>query len=335
MNAILEMVSYFKGPYPDVPVPPEVVAALTEGDEQPMFVTVPVARVDQTSRNGRTYDREAVRAIVAAINERRVTGEAGHLQEDDRATHWGPAPIRWVGATLDADGTAWGKFYVLPTFPQVRDHIRVAMKTKAAIGTSIYGRAHVEDDGRVRDLHIESIDLAHPERVGNPQAAAVPQITAEMTAHHDESEGEPAMSAEQTRIAELEGQISTLERQYARVVEALGFPDDPVQAARSLAAHVAETAEQREAALATLLERAIEQRVPFAHLRPTIADLVQLERPETVAEMHAALEHVLAKPSTTMLLQGTAQGAWGPPPGMPYRAPQDEADATVIHIPAE
>jgi hypothetical protein len=182
---LLENISRFQSGFPTIALSEGLVDGLTEGDANPMYITLPIGHVGVTSRNGRTYNREAVQTMVDAINQKRVVGEAGHLRDEDRPYHWSPSPLRWVGATLEGE-TAWGKAYVLPSFPQVRDYIRVAMKTNAQIGTSIYGTAEVDGEGHVRNLNIESIDLAHPDRLGNPRAAAVPVVTSEMASEDNE-----------------------------------------------------------------------------------------------------------------------------------------------------
>lgn len=192
MARLFEMVGRFERGYPDIPLDAGLVESLTADDPKPMFVTVPIAQVGATSRNGRTYNREAVARIVQQVNSKRVVGEAGHLRDEDRPYSWGASPIRWLGAVLDESNKAWGKFYVLPSFEQIRDHIRVAMASNAQIGTSIYGTASLSEDGEVMadSLELESIDLAHPDRLGLPELATAPTITRE-TYEEENEDSEP------------------------------------------------------------------------------------------------------------------------------------------------
>lgn len=175
-GVILETEASFAAGFPDIPVAETV---LSELGSNPMFVTLPIGRVNTTSRNGRKYPREAVAQIVDAVNNDKAIGQKGHLRDDERAYRFDIPPLMWVGATLEADGTAWAKAYVMESAPDVREYIRVAKINNAKIGTSIYGTAVIGDDGTVSDLQIESIDLAHPGRLGVEMAGAVPTVTQE------------------------------------------------------------------------------------------------------------------------------------------------------------
>ena len=175
-----EMVSKFLGSFPNVPIADGVqLEELTNGDTSPMFVTLPIMKVDVRSRNGRLYDREQVERIRDQINTKRPVGEEGHLRDEDRAHKFTVPPLRWVGAVLEADGTLWGKAYVLASATNVREYLRTAKAANAKVGTSIYGTAREGKKGEVLDLEIESIDLVHPDRVGVLQAAANPMISRE------------------------------------------------------------------------------------------------------------------------------------------------------------
>lgn len=184
---IMETRSTFSSGFPDIPIAETVVQEL--GDN-PMFVTLPIGRVDTTSRNGRKYTRESVQALVEAVNSEKSIGQKGHLRDDERAYRFDIPPLMWLGATLEADGTAWGKAYVMESAPDVREYIRVAKINNAKVGTSIYGTATIDDDGTVRDLQIESIDLAHPGRLGVEIAGAVPTVTQETVVGADDDQPE-------------------------------------------------------------------------------------------------------------------------------------------------
>lgn len=188
-GVLLENTHALVGSFPDIPLAPGInYEMLTEGDDNPMFITLPIGRVDARSRNDRTYPREAVQTIVDAINERRIGGIRGHLRDEQRAYDYPPNVIQWVGATLEADGTAWGKAYVLRGNGEVREMIRVAKASNAQLGTSIYGTGSMDDDGMVTDLAVESIDLVHPSRVGVPMTAAHPHVTKESESPQGEAE---------------------------------------------------------------------------------------------------------------------------------------------------
>lgn len=175
---ISELISEVGGKYPDVPLADGVeLETLTEGDEKPFFITLPIGAVT-VSRNDRVYRRDAVEAIKQAVNDRKIGGILGHLKDDARPYEFNIPVIHWVGAVFEGD-TLWAKGYIPKTQPELREYMRIAMRTKSEVGTSIYGTAEIEDDGRVTNLWVETVDIAHPDRVGVTRAAEVPAVTSE------------------------------------------------------------------------------------------------------------------------------------------------------------
>jgi len=153
---------------------------LTEGDPHPVFVTLPIAKVGATSRNGRKYDTAAVQSIVAKINTSRSTGIRGHLTEAERATRFDLPSLVWIGAQLEPNGLAWAKAYVPTYSADTREFFRIMSVVESEVGTSIYGTADIDESGNVTNLQIESIDLGHPQRLGVASAAAIPIVTSEL-----------------------------------------------------------------------------------------------------------------------------------------------------------
>src|SRR3972149_11512603 len=101
-----------RGDYPDVPLAPDVdYAALVAGDEQPMFVTLPIGKVDAKSGNGRYYDESFVQELERQVLENKPVGLMGHLREADRATDFPLEAVHWVGAQRVGE-LLWGKGYV-------------------------------------------------------------------------------------------------------------------------------------------------------------------------------------------------------------------------------
>lgn len=158
-----------------------------EGDPDPVFVTLPIGKAGTTSRNGRYYDDESMQLIVNAINAETVMGQMGHLREEDRPYDFTVPPAIWLAAKMESDGRVWAKAYIFRHATALREYIKFAKQTEARTATSLYGTAEVDDKGRVRNLEIESVDFAHPKRIGVLDAAAVPAVTKE-TEH---IEGEP------------------------------------------------------------------------------------------------------------------------------------------------
>jgi hypothetical protein len=185
-GVLLETTSYFGEGYPkNIPLAEGItLESLTEGDDKPFFLTLPVGEVNTVSRNNRRYPREAVESIRNAVVTKRVGGILGHLRDEDRPYDYQTSAIHWVGAVIEGS-TLWAKGYIPKTEPKLREEMRIAMMKRGRVGTSIYGTALVDEEGNVLELDVESIDIAHPDRVGVPMTAAMPLVTSETV-----SEGE-------------------------------------------------------------------------------------------------------------------------------------------------
>lgn len=214
-GVIGEMTTYLQGrEYPDVPLAAGVdYETLVEGDPDPFFITLQIGEVNAESRNGRTYPREAVEAIASAVNMRRVHGILGHLRSHEISYEMRIPVLHWVGAVMEGD-FLWGKAYVPPEQSEVRGFLRTQMRTGSRVGTSIFGSAMIDEDGMVSDLYVETIDLAHADRVGVPQTAMVPLLTKETAdvAEGDEpAEGSQIENSNAAEGGELSEQVEAQE----------------------------------------------------------------------------------------------------------------------------
>lgn len=209
----------FTAGYPTIPVPTDVdMGKLTEGDANPMFVTLPIMRVGATSRNvarvggkvvNRRYGRGAAEALVRDVNRNRPKGLLGHPKPGDGSKH--PAVIRWVAAELDDSGTAWGKFYVMPNRQDVRDDLRTAVAARAKMATSLWGSVGgVREDGEVIDLQTTRIDLVDADEAGIPDLGGVPHITKE---NYDNESEEGEIMPDNDLVNELRGQREQVSEQ--------------------------------------------------------------------------------------------------------------------------
>lgn len=316
-----EQVHALRGPYPAVPpAPPIDLAALTAGDADPLFVTLPVAQVGAVSQNGRRYDRAAVEAIVRAIQAGGVDGIKGHLRDDERGHRYDLPSLYWVGATLDEDGIAWAKAYIPPREADLREHVRLAKASNAPLGTSLYGTANLAPDGTVRDLRLESIDLAHPARVGVPEAVALPHITRETQANWK---------------APMLPETFYHDSENLNLQHLLGETDDLAGAVRDLISELDELRHEHAVLLDDAIDHAVAQQVRLPAYRPVIAEQVRAEAPATRHEVNRALRQVLQRPAIQTMLRDAAENAMGPPHTRPVSLPTDTAeDQRVIQLPA-
>ncbi len=348
---VLEMHHTLKGEYPlNVPLADGIdLSALTEGDDNPMFLTLPIA-TETTSRNGVKYQRKDVERIVSAIHTRDIIGQKGHLTEAERPHRFDTPSLFWVGATLDEHGMAWGKAYIPRTASDVREYVRVAKAMNAKIGTSIYGTAEINDLHEIvgDSLALEQIDLVNPSRVGVIQATGIPIITQESvqsqldalqethmgdTKPKEETQG--LISESERRIQELTSELEGLRgeiKHLTAISELLGKPDNALTAVRELLnekdALTAENVQLLESAITT----AVAEKVKAEHVRPLITELVRAKKPTRMADVTSSLEAVLAQESVKTLLKQATLIEMGPPQHRPA-VPPTEDDASDILIP--
>ena len=360
-GVIMEITSHFQGKYPDVPFAPGVDhKGLVEGDDNPMFVTLPIGKVDTKSRNGRTYNREAVSAIVNIINSETSKGQQGHLRDDERGYRFELPSLYWVGATLESDGGAWGKAYIPKTLPDVREHMRISMKAHAEVATSIYGTAEIDDDGNVSNLQIESIDLVEPKRRGVEEAGAIPMVTQEsvveeesveegnmppdaikngqnndqstpnpvnpVTEGHDAQALAEIQRKHQEEIRELQGKLAENRnklKDYATIGELLGDPDDVVLSLRELVQVNSDLKHENGDLLQEAIKAQVAEAVKIEDRRPIIVELVQQLKPVTRNDVTLSLAKVLDKPEVKTLLKSGVQETMGPNQTNPVK-PKDK-----------
>ena len=352
-GVLLESISRFGGGYPEVPIAPHIdKAKLLEGDDSPVFFTVPIGEVDTTSRNGRKYNREAIQSLVNKINKETSIGQQGHLRDEDRAYSFDIPPIIWVGASLETDGKAYGKAYVMQNAPAVREYVRVAKSTNAHIGTSIYGTADVDDGGNVTNLEIESIDLAHPARLGVEMAGAVPQITQETVTESDTQEDStvpeenvvevipsPAVIVEMKRahteaVRELEGRIAELkgaETDLAAVATLAGA-DDPIMGVRMLLTRISNLSTENGELLKESIAAQVAEAVVVEKVRPIIVEMVTARKPTTRQAVKTAVAEVLDTPAVKALLKDTVAELAGPPQTRPATQSSNDSDVPPLII---
>lgn len=194
------MIGEFQGRFPEVPIDPKVnLEALTAGDTDPFFVTLPVAQLNRVSGNGLIYDERLVQAIEAQIVGK--GGIMGHLKIEDRDSAFPVEDVDWVGIKREGD-TTWGKAYVPPG--EAREFIRRVKARGGQLATSIYGPhggREVLPDGswKAKNFRLESLDLAPADRAALKMGGQF-DITAQMETEHSEDK---TMDEKTKIIAEL------------------------------------------------------------------------------------------------------------------------------------
>lgn len=355
-GVLFESSSIIRGKPPVVPFRSGItLESLTEGDADPVFITLPIGEVGAESRNGRRYNAPIVQAIHDTILKEGTTGIAGHLKTEERAYKFDVPPLIWVGAVMEGQ-TLWGKAYVMQHATDVREYVKLAKRTHSAIGTSIYGTGRVDKDGTVQEIDLESIDLAHPKRVGVKAAAAVPVVTqesVEQTTHqHTQTEtGDGEMPEKTTlpdntnlkmndrelvvRIRELEETIQkqrSIVADYTDLQEMFEHPRDLVSAVRASQAEKADLAKENQELLLDTVSAKVAEAVQMEIARPIVVNMVLAEKPSTRNAVENAIKTVMETAAVKALLKNTVVQESGPPQPAPNTTPQ-ATDTQYFTIP--
>ncbi len=289
------MISEFKGNYPDVPVYDDVdIAELTAGDDDPMFLTLKIAKDGMISGapNKRHYSAEFVSEMARQIYEKRPVGNQGHVAKEDRATEYPTPVLYWVG-TSKVDDFLYGKAYV--PIGETRDMSRRTRAAKGQLTTSLYGLGSQTWNAELgawdidpNSFALESIDLAPPERAGVPELAGVPHITSEMNDGSDNPNSKTQEGAMPTDNKDKVPETKIVDR--ATVISEMTekdfvlLPDVVRDAVLAAAPQTKLVAEMREAL-------SIDEKTdPVATLKTLVAELATIKAESLVAEIKAAVE---------------------------------------------
>ena len=198
------VIAEFRGDFPAVETDPSVdQEALFASDDDPFFVTLPVARVGEVSANGLIYDE----ALVETVREQIVGkgGIMGHINTAERDTAFPVEDVDWVGARRQ-NGTVWGKGYIPPG--EVREFVRRLKARGGKLATSIYGpyaERKIVGDGKwtAAGFRLESVDLAPADRAALKLGGRF-AVTAQMETETKEDEDQEDIEMEKEQlIAEL------------------------------------------------------------------------------------------------------------------------------------
>jgi hypothetical protein len=307
LRLTLTCISEMRGTYPDIALPGDIDrAALGDalgGDA--FFVTLPIGQAGVKSRNQRRYSRAAVEQMVAQINQQRPEGMWGHVAPDEAQTRYDPPAIRWLAATLDGDGIAWGKG--LPLTAETREYYRLAKATNARVGTSLVAWAQM-DGSEVTALELVAVDLADPARVGVPMTAARAIISKEMitTETAEDAEKDSTQRREgETKGAKGAHSRAPLQEQTLGVLTEMLGEGDVLARVKAL---VAEREALIDAAITAAVERAV--RVPTAV--GLVEELVRARNPQTPGEIAAAVANVVEREAVRAALGEGLARASGP-----------------------
>ena len=163
------------------------LSKLTDGDKQPMFVTVEVLH-EGVSRNKTYYDREAIEAIKEQILSSKPNAIRGHIKQEDYNSANPEVETIWIGAgtkTVNGKLALFAKGYVLPTAKFMRTYLKKAVAVGKNVPVSVYFEAkRVFDKAiqayRVAEIELSQIDWARQGREGVPSLTGVTVLSSEM-----------------------------------------------------------------------------------------------------------------------------------------------------------
>lgn len=331
---LFSLVSELKGTPPDVPFAPGVdVDGLKADDPDPMFLTLPIVKVGGVSGNGFTWERPDVENVVREINAKKPEGIEGHVTLAERSSKYVLPKVRWLGAALIGD-TAYAKGYIPRTAAETREYLRVAKRSGARVGTSVYG---LRGKRGLSDMSLESIDFGHPDRLGLPDAAAVPHLTSEMQTNTQPIE-EPIMpnDGELKLVSELTSAKDNALRQVSEMITKLGEKDQQISElqkrdklfgdieqliaeidgetapakVKKLVAELAETRKlARQAVVKEWVEKAIEA-VELEELRPTI--IAQMGEVDSLKMAEKRVAELMERPDIKLIAEALLTRVAGP-----------------------
>lgn len=257
----------------EVPISPRVkLDELTQGDENPFFMTMEVANLYGVSKNGVIYDTDLLNAICNQINNTPTEGIMGHLKEEDRSTDYKPSDIHWLGATQQ-DNKVFAKGYIPKTNAGVREHFRILSATGGKAATSIYGWGSYDDQPNggtlIHDFTLEQLDLAPYTRAAL-QPSTKHKITAEMEKNTMEVnivefENLKAQIAEYQK-REFAGKIGGLVKETFNWSVNTDKGKDALNALRLFVAEYTATYSKTEDEAKTIITRIAEQLKPVTEL---------------------------------------------------------------------
>lgn len=344
-------ITELRGQYPNVPIAADVdYAALVAGDDDPQFLTLPIAKVNVKSGNNRYYDEEFVMEVMRQTLANKPIGLMGHLSETERATAFPKESLHWVGAVRDGD-LVWGKAYLIG---EARERVRRYKASGKTLATSIDAFASGDWDESLKahrmsakSLRLNQIDLAPADRAGIADLARVPMLTTEM---QDETTQESKkmpdkleiiqeLKREDARLLPDEVRAAILETvqtppevaMVAELRQALGV-DDKADLAKLISEMRQKQEEQDKAAVkARITELASDVKVE--DVRGIVIEMVEGKNPQSAQEAETAYQQVIEMQNIKNLLASSVQNTMGP--RQTTRVQGQQGQAKYFPIPQE
>ncbi|MGB3341316.1 MAG: hypothetical protein WBB37_07540 [bacterium] len=144
---------------------------LTEGDEDPFFVTVKALRVG-VSKNKKRYALENLQQVKSQLP---LYGFLGHLKKEDVGYRYREPITIWIGGEIIGEWL-YVKGYIPPQYESHRKDVALSLKAKKPMPVSVLGWYRVKPQGEyldVEDIQAISIDWANDRMEGIKGAQVV------------------------------------------------------------------------------------------------------------------------------------------------------------------
>lgn len=170
-----------------VPLSSEILSRVTEGDNEPRFATFMIE--SGWSKSKRFWGPELFTDVAAEMNKAAqgepIVGYMGHIKEEDDPYVFPEIQLQWLGAKLMQMGDRARlavKAYVLPG-TKGHDYLRRGLVKNVSWRGKVL-QERFEQGVKIKQFHIESIDLARPRSAGM-NARLVGGLTSEMEGGND------------------------------------------------------------------------------------------------------------------------------------------------------
>lgn len=175
-----------------VPLSGDLLASVTHGDDQPLFGTYVIE--SGWSKSKRFWGPELFNGVVSEINSAAQTepivGYQGHIRPENDPYDFPDIQMQWVGAKLLQAGEKAKlavKAYFLPGTKAREYAERKLAKTVSWRGKVV--QEMFQKGVRIKEFHIESIDLARPRAAG--MSARLVALTSEMQEEEGRNDVKP------------------------------------------------------------------------------------------------------------------------------------------------
>lgn len=313
------------------------VDALTDGDKNPVFVTLPIGKAEVKSGNGRYYDSAFVTELERQVLANKPIGLMGHLSAEARATDFPLEAVHWVGAKRVGE-LLWGKGYLPPG--EARERLQRYKAAGKKIATSIDAVVAGVWDEKLQahrmtaaTLELNQIDIAPADRAGIVDLAAIPHLTKEMAIHingtsvqtedpemdklqmiREMTPEDAALLPQAVRDAIAAATQAPEVKQVQELRSALGLKEGEDLQAAITELVKAEKQRSAEAVKSRITELASdpEKGIKLPAVRGLVVELVTARNPATVAEAESVYSAVVQSDAVKAALEGTLKSAMGP-----------------------